>query len=76
MLAETMEKIAAHQGASERYMVFLAMEAHEENSDLKAQKLVNQFRHRFLRVGYTRHLLREYEQRGKASNVSWCAEHL
>lgn len=27
-------------------------------------------------MGYTVHQLREYEQRGKASNVSWCAEHL
>ena len=36
MLAETMERIASHKGARQRYMVFLAMEAHEENSDLKA----------------------------------------
>ena len=27
-------------------------------------------------VGYTRHQIREFEQKGKASNVSWCAEHL
>jgi hypothetical protein len=40
MLAETMEKLAEHYGAKQRYMVFLGMEAHEENSELKAQKLV------------------------------------
>ena len=27
-------------------------------------------------VEYTRHEVREHEQKGKASNVSWCAEHL
>jgi len=27
-------------------------------------------------MGYTRHHIREFEQKGKASNVSWCAENL
>ena len=40
LLSETLEKIAMHQGSRANYMVFLAMEAHEENSDIKAQHLI------------------------------------
>lgn len=68
-----MEKLAEHQGAAQRYMVYLAMEAHEEGSDLKGESLVRQFQGRFLQVGFTEHHLRDHEQKGKASNVSWCA---
>ena len=68
-----MEKLAEHQGASQRYLVYLAMEFHEEGSEVKGENLVNQFKGRFLQVGFTQHHLREYEQKGKASNVSWCA---
>jgi hypothetical protein len=27
-------------------------------------------------MDYTLHEVREFEQKGKASNVSWCAEHM
>lgn len=27
-------------------------------------------------MDYTRHKIREHESKGKASNVSWCGEHL
>lgn len=27
-------------------------------------------------MGYTQHHVREHEQKGKASNVSWCAENI
>ena len=43
------------------------------SSDLKGENLVARFRDSFLVTGYTRHHIREYEQKGKASNVSWCA---
>ena len=76
LLAETIGKLATHQGACERYMVFLAMEGHEEGSDRKAEKLIKKFEGKFLLVGFTRHQIRKYEQKGKASNVSWCVEHL
>lgn len=68
-----MDKLAEHSHAKEQYLVFLAMESHEEHSDLKAERLVEQFKSKFKLIGYTVHHIREYEQRGKASNVSWCA---
>jgi len=37
MIAETLDVIAAHKRSKERYLIFLAMEAHEDGSDLKAQ---------------------------------------
>jgi hypothetical protein len=57
-------------------MVFLAMENHEEHSDEKAERLIADFKGKFKLMGYTVHHIQEYEQRGKASNVSWCAERL
>ena len=35
MMAETLDQLAAHKRARERYLIFLAMEMHEEGSDLK-----------------------------------------
>jgi hypothetical protein len=52
------------------------MEAHEEHSELKAEELIKKYNGKFRLMGYTLHQLREFEQKGKASNVSWCAEHL
>lgn len=54
----------------------MAMEAHEPGSDQKGEKLLSMFRHKFRLMEYTLHEVRENEQKGKASNVSWCAEHL
>ena len=36
MLAETLNFLADQKMAAEKYLIFLAMEAHEENSDRKA----------------------------------------
>lgn len=52
------------------------MEKHEEGSDVKAQEIIQKHEHLFRYMDYTVHTLRENEQRGKASNVSWCGEHL
>lgn len=54
----------------------LAMEGHETDSDQKAQDLIKVHTKEFKYMGYTRHKLREHESKGKASNVSWCCEHL
>jgi len=40
MLSETLDRLAIHQGAKINYIVLLAMEAREKNSDLKAQRLI------------------------------------
>ena len=53
-------------------MVFLGMEAHEPEGKEKADKISKIFRNKFRLFGYTIHQMREYEQKGKASNVSWC----
>ena len=52
------------------------MEAHEEGSELKGEELKKRYKDKFKLIDYTRHEVREHEQKGKASNVSWCAEHL
>ena len=72
-MGETLDQLAAHPWAKDRMMVFLAMEAHEEHSDLKAEQLIKTYGNKFKLMGYTQHHLQEYEQKGKASNVSWCA---
>ena len=76
MLSETLDVLAAHKRAKDRYLIFMAMEAHEEGSDEKGEELKRRFKDKFRVVEYTRHEVREHEQKGKASNVSWCAEHL
>ena len=35
-MAETLQTLASHKRAKERYLIFLAMEAHEEGSKDKA----------------------------------------
>lgn len=52
------------------------MEKHEENSDTKATSIITKSKAKFLKMGFTRHEVRPGEAKGKASNVSWCVEHL
>ena len=54
-------------------MVFLAMEAHEPGSEEKAHELIQRFKQYFRIIDFSHHHIRENEQKGKASNVSWCA---
>jgi hypothetical protein len=68
--------LAIHSEAKKRYMIFLAMEAHEEGSIEKAEKLIAAYSKYFKLMSFSHHSVREYEQKGKASNVSWCAENL
>ncbi len=65
--------LAIHSEAKKRYLVFLAMEAHEEGSAEKAQQLIAKYGQYFKVMSFSHHKMREYEQKGKASNVSWCA---
>lgn len=37
MLAETLDTLASHKRAQDKYLIFLAMEAHEEGCELKAE---------------------------------------
>jgi hypothetical protein len=52
------------------------MEKHEEGSDNKAERILKQFQGKFRFISYTLHQIRQFEQKGKASNVSWCVENL
>jgi hypothetical protein len=52
------------------------MEKHEEGSDLKAQKIIGEFKSKFRQIDYTCHELRKNEYKGKGSNVNWCAEQM
>ena len=40
MMAETLDLLASHKRAKERYLIFLAMEAHEPGSENKAYELI------------------------------------
>jgi len=44
LLAETLDVLAAHKRAKTQYLIFMAMEAHEENSNLKAIELQKRFK--------------------------------
>jgi hypothetical protein len=68
--------LAIHSEAKKRYLVFLAMEAHEEGSVEKAKSLIAKYGKYFRLMSYSHHSIREFEQKGKASNVSWCGENL
>ncbi len=76
LLGETLMHLAIHSEAKKRYLVFLAMEAHEPGSEQKAMDLIAKYGKYFRVMSYSHHTIREYEQKGKASNVSWCAENL
>ena len=73
VLRDTLRQIARHPHSSTRFLLFLAMEAHEPNSSEKAQLLIDSFRPCFLAIQHTTHTMRPHEQKGKAANVSWCA---
>lgn len=49
------------------------MEKHEDGADKKAEKIINRFKSKFRHMDFTLHEIKMYEQKGKASNVSWCA---
>ena len=44
LLSETLDVLAAHKRAKTQYLIFMAMEAHEENSNLKAIELQKRFK--------------------------------
>ena len=72
LLSQTINQLASHSAAKQRYLVVLAMEAHEEGSIDKAKELIAKHLNQFKSVTYTHHVMRPLEQKGKASNVSWC----
>lgn len=55
MMAETLDILAAHVRAKDRYLIFLAMECHEEGSELKGEELKRRYGEKFKMVEFTRH---------------------
>ena len=76
ILSATIANLAKHPAASERYIVFLAMEDRETGSAEKAEKLIQKHKGCFKSMHYTLHVQRPIEHRGKSPNVSWCIEHM
>ena len=52
------------------------MESHEVGADEKAKEIIRQNKHKFRYIGHTLHKLQKNEAKGKASNCSWCVQHL
>ena len=58
MMAETLDLLASHKRAKERYLIFLAMEAHEQGSENKAYELIERFQNKFRVIDFTQHKVR------------------
>ncbi|BDA40466.1 hypothetical protein COCOBI_01-1190 [Coccomyxa sp. Obi] len=73
LLKSTLQALAEHKTASERYLVVLAMEATEDGHEAKALKLAEEYKGGFQHIMWTSHRQQPGEMRGKASNVDWAA---
>ena len=58
LLQQTLDVLANHRRAKERYLIFLAMEKHEEGSEEKAIKLIAANKNKFRVVDFTLHEVR------------------
>ncbi|EMC95883.1 hypothetical protein BAUCODRAFT_148743 [Baudoinia panamericana UAMH 10762] len=74
-LEETLRVLAAHPQARHCYHVYLAMEAKEEKSNVKAQTLIDRHTKSFYKMSFTIHPEGiPGEAQGKSSNESWAAK--
>ncbi|CAL5225244.1 g8034 [Coccomyxa viridis] len=73
VLKSTLQQLADHKTAVDRYLIVLAMEVAEDGHEAKAQKLSEDFKGRFKHILWTSHRQKLGEMRGKASNVDWAA---
>ncbi|KAK9366236.1 hypothetical protein V1509DRAFT_630555 [Lipomyces kononenkoae] len=71
-LRETLSMLASHDLARSSYEIYLAMESHEQDAELKAAALVSEFSPMFRYITYTIHPDDlPGEARGKSSNLAW-----
>ncbi|KAK3986693.1 glycosyl transferase family group 2-domain-containing protein [Cladorrhinum sp. PSN332] len=76
-LRETLEVLASHPQARNTYDVYLAMEQREQNAELKASRLINEFSKKFRFIDFTMHPSDiAGELAGKGSNMAWAARKL
>jgi len=75
VLSETMQILADHTLAKEKYIICLAMEAAEQGCQSKADQLIARFNEYFKKIVVTVHPAGiPGEARGKGPNVSWAVE--
>lgn len=60
LLCETIQVLADHPQAKDRYLVFLAMEGHEQGSDAKAASIISKFKTSFKLITFSLHQLRPH----------------
>jgi len=75
VLSETMQMLADHSYARDKYIICLAMEQAEADCQSKADQLIARFNEYFFRIVTTVHPQGlPGEARGKGPNVSWAVE--
>ncbi|CAK7219613.1 hypothetical protein SCUCBS95973_003874 [Sporothrix curviconia] len=76
-LRETLDVLASHPHARGSYDVYLAMEQRENDAEIKAMSLINEFIKKFRSIDFTMHPSGiPSECPGKGSNVDWAARKL
>ncbi|ROW11467.1 hypothetical protein VMCG_01163 [Cytospora schulzeri] len=76
-LRETLEVLGCHPQARNSYDVYLAMESRENNVELKAMGLVQEFIKKFRSIDFTIHPSDiPGESAGKGSNMAWAVRKL
>lgn len=76
ILRKTLDNLAAQVGARQRMAIVLAMEGAEANASAKAERLMADYRDRFLAINYSVHPTGlPGELRCKSSNEAWAARH-
>ncbi|KAI1173865.1 glycosyl transferase family group 2-domain-containing protein [Nemania sp. FL0916] len=76
-LRETLDVMASHPLARDTYDVYLAMEAREQNVEVKAMTIIQEFVKKFRSIDFTLHPFDlPGEAPGKGSNMAWAGRKL
>ncbi|KAI1434850.1 glycosyl transferase family group 2-domain-containing protein [Xylaria sp. CBS 124048] len=76
-LRETLDVLASHPQARDTYDVYLAMEAREQNVEVKAMTIIQEFAKKFRSIDFTLHPSDiPGESPGKGSNMAWAGRKL
>ncbi|RWA12269.1 hypothetical protein EKO27_g2839 [Xylaria grammica] len=76
-LRETLDVMASHPLARDTYDVYLAMEAREQNVEVKAMTIIQEFAKKFRSIDFTLHPSDiPGEAPGKGSNMAWAGRKL
>ncbi|KAI8632170.1 glycosyl transferase family group 2-domain-containing protein [Xylariaceae sp. FL1651] len=76
-LRETLDVLASHPQARDTYDVYLAMEAREQNVEVKAMTIIQEFVKKFRSIDFTLHPSDiPGESPGKGSNMAWAGRKL